>query len=188
MPKLLVATDIFGITEATMEFCEGLEQDYSCIGPYGTDISVFDDETHAYAHFSNATSVLRYADSIREKIFSNLQYSHFIGFSVGASALWALSPEMSVFPTAKLTGFYGGQIRHLTSLQPSVPTHLIFPKSEPHFNVVELIDRLNRKNNVDITMTAFNHGFMNRLSENFDADGYASMTPLLRDWLTQDHD
>lgn len=182
MAKLLIATDIFGVTEEVLTFCNSLEHDYVCIGPYGDALNNFADESSAYTYFTAKTSVEDYRDKIESKVASG-SYTHLIGFSVGASAIWLFVGETALSHAVSFTGFYGGQIRHKTELNPTISTHLIFPTFEPHFNVAQLTDKLKLKSNVEITETLFQHGFMNERSVNFDPKGYASMTKLLKDRL-----
>lgn len=184
MSKLLVATDIFGITDAVIEFCEQLDHDFICVSPYQGLHKHFEDETCAYTHFRNTTSVRDYKQRLAHKIAIE-PCVKLLGFSVGASALWQLISEQSFDPKTDFLGFYGGQIRHASSLQPKISTRLIFPKSEPHFDVSELVEALKNKDNVEVTLTPFNHGFMNPYSDNFASDAYASTVELIRHWLNQ---
>lgn len=60
---------------------------------------------------------------------------------------------------------------------------LFFPEEEPHFDVVELMARLSRREGVVCHQTRYLHGFMNPLSVNFDAKAYAEYLLVLEDRL-----
>ncbi|WP_066014467.1 hypothetical protein [Endozoicomonas atrinae] len=69
-------------------------------------------------------------------------------------------------------GFYSSQIRHYTDIDPSFPICLLFPKDERHFSVTELIEVVEKKQNVAVLQSDFLHGFMNTDSPNYDHSAY----------------
>ena len=56
----------------------------------------------------------------------------------------------------------------------------MFPKSESHFDVAELMKKLEVKPNVNIAQVEYLHGFMNKHSINFNNVGYQEHIALLR--------
>jgi dienelactone hydrolase len=103
-----------------------------------------------------------------------------VGFSVGASALWALSGEIYMQRKIKAICFYGSQIRHYSEINPIIEIELFFPEHEPHFNVAKLISKLSHKKNVQCHMVPYLHGFMNKKSDNFNKTGYHNYLKILK--------
>ena len=138
----------------------------------------------------------------------------FVGFSVGGSAIWQFlsqhecsqgtsSKEISsqiislesIYlesksseskPAKRLAaiGFYSSQIRHMSALTPKVSMRLIFPVAEQHFCVTELQNQLQEKPTVTIESSPYLHGFMNKLSMNYDREGYQHYMQRLVDLLS----
>lgn len=95
-----------------------------------------------------------------------------IGFSVGASAIWNISNDVIVRGIIGATCFYGSQIRFNLGVKPRFPIKLVLPTFEQHFSISELIEALSCTENVMIERTPFFHGFMNKLSKNYDQNGH----------------
>ena len=171
---IILATDIFGLTSHVQEVTAHLWDRGHVpviISPFSLSRS-FSDEAEAYAAFLQKGGV----DAYTEKILAGLQVAAepliCIGFSAGAASLWrALSqPEVGRARLAIL--FYGAQIRDAAELQPLCETLLVFPAEEPHFSVAGLVGRLQGRPGVCCTQVVWLHGYMNRLSRNFDPEGY----------------
>lgn len=170
------------------------------VDPYAGERFNFADEAEAYQYFSTHSTIEQYANDV-SAVLAKLDFNHatwVIGFSAGASAVWQLaaSLEGEQYRNFQAVGFYGGQIRHLTELSPLVPMHLVFPKSEAHFDIDELIETLAEARAATLTKLSENqstlstpahsqqkfsqekvnyfHGFMNECSAKFDPDGYAA--------------
>ncbi len=77
-------------------------------------------------------------------------------------------------------GFYPGQIRHYLHLQASVPSKLIFPIEESHFDVIPVIHALKQDPLCDCDHSAYYHGFMNPKSKGFNPNGVQQYTDLLK--------
>lgn len=182
--RLIIATDIFGRTPALEALAEELSWSSGTpliVDPYGGADQHFDTETDAYAAFQRTIGLDAYIQIVQAVVQRATQPMHLIGFSVGASAIWALSGE-SAFPAGtRAVCFYGSQIRHFTGVAPRLWTELIFPRSEPHFDVVRLMAQLSTKAQVQCQQTPHLHGFMNRLSDNFSQAGYDHYLGLLRE-------
>lgn len=173
--QLFVVSDIFGRTPALETLCMSLAltaDSVEIIDPYGGIDHGFDSEPDAYTHFMADTGLARYADII-ETHLSNLRDNVIIiAFSVGASAVWRLSGKNQFPRVKKAVCFYPSQIRHFPDVQPCIDMELIFPAAEPQFNVDEMILKQQFKTRVACIKTDGYHGFMNRLSDNFDAALY----------------
>lgn len=181
MASFLV-TDIFGCTEPLLELADALKiPAHNIIDPYQAQAHAFADEQHAYDYFQTHVGLEQYADHVKTKLDTAQNSEHVIAFSMGAAALWKLAPSLSANKVKKLTLFYGAQIRHMTTLSPAVPTHIILPKYEPHFDINSLANDLRPKANVTLQSTPYLHGFMNPLSSNFNQAAYQHYTTKLAD-------
>ncbi len=170
--RAIVVSDIWGATEPFKKLCEDIGKNVIAIDPYnGIDLQ-FSDEQQAYQHFSAHIGLEQYTKLVFQKITQHKQPCILIGFSVGASAIWNISPTLNEHQVAKAYCFYGGQIRHKTNLIPSIKTELILPYSEPHFDQNEMLKDIKKKDNIKIQHTQYFHGFLNQLSNNFNQQGY----------------
>ncbi len=177
--KVLIAADIFGHTPALDRLAGRLQADtIKIVDPYDGSTR-FKNEAAAHAFFKDQVGVLAYS----QKIADHLKSDHtktgrlpqaLIGFSVGAAAIWCLSADPAFTGIQQAIGFYGSQIRHHTRLQPLFDTRLIWPRSEPHFDVDHLISDVDQTPKVSCHKTRGLHGFMNERSQNFDTALYES--------------
>jgi dienelactone hydrolase len=182
--KLLIAADIFGNTPAFNDLADQLSfgcKDTIRIDPYPGRAMNFKNEADAYACFQATVGLDNYINKISSVISGQTDDLLFIGFSVGASALWVLSGRTRL-PGPAIC-FYGSQIRHHLDVEPDNRVQLIFPEHEPHFNVETVIKSLSDKQGVTCTTVPFKHGFMNRLSTNFDSTGYQTYIHFITMWV-----
>ncbi len=229
--NLLFVSDIFGQTSALDKLAFDLQtriqhkatdtaksvditsrdsicHNISChiVDPYAGKRFNFADEAEAYQYFSTHSTIEQYANDV-SAVLAKLDFKHatwVIGFSAGASAVWRLaaSLEGEQYRNVHAVGFYGGQIRHLTELSPLVPMHLVFPKSEAHFDIDDLIETLAEGQAASLTTPSENqskfssskfsqekvnyfHGFMNKCSAKFDPEGYAVWLENLANTIIQ---
>lgn len=181
--RLLLVSDIFGRTPALEKLrdelkCTGV--DTSIIDPYNGKFHSFRNQDNAYSHFMTATGLDSYV-SILENHIRGISTPHvLVGFSIGASIIWKLSGSRDLPQVKKAFGFYGSQIRNMIEINPLFEIELIFPTKEPHFSVDKLIRQLEAKPNVTCLQTGADHGFMNHLSEGFDAAAYQTHMELLK--------
>ena len=151
------------------------------IPPYRQAEKVFDNESEAYHYFSNQVGLENYVEDVLVAVKSLTKKTRLIGFSMGASVVWRLS-ALALPEVTSGVAFYGSQIRHSTDIEPSFPLTLVFPKSEEHFSVDDLMGKLKSKSNVEVFSTPYRHGFMNKLSTGFDVQGYSHYLNALNDW------
>lgn len=189
--NILIAADIFGHTPALDRLAGRLQATtIKIIDPYDGKTS-FRDEAAAYAFFKGQSGIVAYAKKIADHLKSDQVKTGrlpqaLIGFSVGASAIWHLSADPVFTGIQQAIGFYGAQIRQHTRCQPVFDTRLIFPESEPHFDVDHLILDLKETPKVSCRKAIGLHGFMNEFSRNFDAALYeACLKELNREELNQ---
>ncbi len=168
----IIVSDIFGRTPALEELAGAINTGSLIVDPYEGTHMQFNTESDAYTFFSSNIGLDAYTKHLGEILTKIDSAINLVGFSVGASAIWNLS-NSSAFPfVAQATCFYGSQIRYNRAILPQFPINLIFPESEKHFSVAELISSLASTPKLNIRQVAHSHGFMNKLSDNFNLQGY----------------
>lgn len=169
---VLVVADIFGYTAALARIADRLGDKTVIVDPYqGRDMQ-FANEAQAYEYFSQNVGLQAYTAICEQAVTQAGSHCRIIGFSMGASAIWCLSANSDYAHVNAALGFYGSQIRYHTDITPQFPFKLIFPASEQHFSVTELIDRLKHNSQIEIEQSHYLHGFMNSYSEHFNQQGY----------------
>lgn len=176
---LVLISDIFGRTAALETLAKQIDsRNHVCIiDPYGGGCPDFESEEAAYSHFMNHIGIERYQEQIQTKLATRPGPFFIVAFSMGASALW-ISLSRSRFK-GRAIGYYGSQIRHYTHLEPSIPVTLVFPESEPHFDVPALVNTLSEQQTVTCQTLPYSHGFMNPWSVNFNKDAYQNQIRFL---------
>lgn len=183
---IIIASDIFGKTPELEEIaaCLSTTEDHAVIvDPYGGNYRRFKNETEAYGYFQKTIGILGYNDIVFKAIAQTTGDSLLIGFSIGAAAIWAVSARINTRKRIKAFCFYGSQIRNFPEINPKIPMALIFPENEFHFQVEPLIATLSLKNNVTCHRAPYRHGFMNKLSVNFNEKAFSLYLGLLKDKL-----
>ncbi|MBC3767099.1 dienelactone hydrolase family protein [Neptunicella marina] len=169
---IIVVADIFGYTNALQCIADSIDDDVVIVDPYqGRDMQ-FADEAQAYDYFSRNVGLARYLTELKCQVQQAGDNCQLVGFSMGASVTWCLSSDPQVTNIDKALGFYGSQIRHHADVEPEFPVRLIFPASEQHFSVPQLMQKLQRKALVQVAQCQYQHGFMNRYSAHFNGQGY----------------
>ena len=180
----LIASDIFGRTTA-LETLAGQLAPYPgrclIVDPYKGAFRHFSGEPAAYATFQSEVGLGAYIQSVRKALHQATQPLTLIGFSVGASAIWALSGGAGLPPGTRAFCFYGAQIRHYTAVMPRIDIELYFPELEPHFDVDDLVRRLSGRKGVVCHRTTYRHGFINPMSVNFDPNAYTAYLQILKE-------
>ncbi len=182
--RLIVVSDIYGKTNCLEDLLSCFSQKYQAteiIDPYeGTEID-FKNEQEAYQYFLKYIGVDGYIGKLYQYLKNNsFPEYHLLGFSVGASAIWAVSQMLEFKEDTKGICFYGSQIRNFLEIHPKFKIDLYFPKEESHFNVDKVIAALNEKNKVSCFKTSFLHGFMNKKSKNYNESGFTEYIERLR--------
>lgn len=177
--NLLILPDIFGMTPALERLARDLGAALATLpgvaatpaieilDPYGNGKN-FDDEALAYAYFISHLDIPEYAGLIRNRLAGASMPTTLLGFSAGASAVWHLAGTLQSLEIHGAVCFYGSQIRHFPHLVPGFDIHLIFPVSEPHFDVTSLVADMLEKPGTSCETAPGQHGFMNAFSNNFD--------------------
>jgi len=176
--SIVLVADVFGKTPALVQLSEALNGAV-IVDPYDGKDMGFANEAEAYAYFRAEIGFEVYLAKLKKTLGSSQAVTTIIGFSVGASLVWKLSEAVGRDSVKRAICFYGSQIRNLTEVVPKIDVELIFPKSEPHFNVSELITRLSKTPKVTATQVDYLHGFMNVYSDNFNKQAYNEQLELL---------
>ena len=176
---IIVVSDVFGKTPALITLSNELNA-IKVIDPYnGIDMD-FKSESEAYSYFMEQVGLDAYLEKIREQIQQLTSTVTLIGFSICASAIWRLSEKTTTSHVNRAVCFYGSQIRNFTSIEPQFEVELVFPNSEPHFDVCRLQSYLSKKQNVTTSQVAYLHGFMNYYSNNYNQVAYKEQINRLR--------
>lgn len=176
---MIIISDVFGKTPALIKLSEELNAS-TIVDPYnGVDMK-FKNEAEAYSYFVETVGLEAYLLKLITVIETGNSAKTLIGFSVGSSVIWRLSEKVSTHLVKRAVCFYGSQIRHFTNIEPQFEIELIFPKSEPHFNVSSLQTELSKKQNVKTIKTDYLHGFMNYYSTNYNKVAYTEQL----NWLS----
>jgi len=180
---LFLVADIFGRTPALETIGKKLSDlvpDTRMIDPYQGVNHRFETETQAYEYFMGRVGLKKYQSILMDGLSPSGPETVLIGFSVGASAIWAISGQPSLGHIKTAFCFYGSQIRQHLGIEPLFDMTLIFPEQEPHFDVDELIRTLKAKSRVSCSKAKGLHGFMNELSPHFDPACYAVFISYLK--------
>ena len=172
MNQIFVISDIFGRTPALERLVQDLTVPGTCadiLDPYkGTDQG-FASEAHAYDAFMSRTGLESYREIVKEQLGSVKEPACLIGFSVGATAVWQISGDPAFKKkVVRAYCFYPSRIRHFPDIQPCFEIELIFPISEPAFDVNKMMALQAGKSNVTCRKEKGKHGFMNALSPHYD--------------------
>lgn len=184
--EVIIASDIFGRTKEQEDIVVQLSTNVSAItlvDPYAGKDHAFNNEEEAYSYFQQDVGIEAYIDTVFEATASKRNSVFLIGFSIGASALWAISDKLR--GQAKAMCFYGSQIRHFQDIKPNISMDLIFPAHEPHFNLDQLISHISLNKNVLCQRDENLHGFMNKRSINFNKPAYEKYLECIKEKLTQ---
>ena len=176
--SIILVSDIFGKTPALIELGEELNAK-AIVDPYDGQDMKFKNESEAYSYFMENVGFDVYLSELLKIIKLADCASTLIGFSVGASAIWQLSDKISSDLVKRSICFYGAQIRNFTEVVPQIEVELIFPKYEPHFDVLELQACFYKTPNVKTSRVDYLHGFMNYYSNNYNQQGYREQVALL---------
>lgn len=184
--KILIVADIFGQTDALDTLAASLDVNAEIISPYGNKRMAFVDEAQAYEYFSQQITLAGYTQTLLAQLNMLTCPTYLIGFSVGASAIWALSEQPQLQHIIGAQCFNGGQIRHYPHIQPRFPVHLTFPASETHFSVTELMHNLAGTDKVSLSQVPYLHGYMNLHSVNFHPFGMQQTLYALKQAIKSD--
>lgn len=179
----IIVSDVFGKTSALITLADEINASV-IVDPYDGLNMNFKDEIQAYTYFTEHIGIDKYVAILSNRVKENSGDCRLIGFSIGASVIWALS-QLTSTKNAKdvreSVCYYGSQIRNMSKLPPKFEVTLIFPQSESHFDVLALQQTLVNLEKVTTIHVDFLHGFMNTHSKNFHHLGYKEHLAFLRE-------
>lgn len=181
--NIIIASDIFGMTPSLNKFVKKLakQAQVAIIDPYHGEQVNFKNEEQAYQAFIDEGGMDAYTLQLQNILTYIEQPVVLIGFSAGASALWRLIDKPLGLAAVHFIGFYPGQIRHYLEVIPHVPTTLLMPKHEQHFDINEIIAKLPKSELLSISQFNLEHGFMNNQSPGFNSKACVAFEQLISD-------
>ncbi len=181
--NIIIAPDIFGITPSLNKLVKNLSKQaaVAIIDPYHGEEMAFEDEEQAYQAFLDEGGLDVYTEQLKVILTYIEQPVVLIGFSAGASALWRLTDKKLGLHARHFIGFYPGQIRHHMDVEPHIPTTLLMPKQEAHFDLQAVIKQLPASESLCVTQFDLAHGFMNPASAGYDKQASATIEKLISD-------
>ncbi|WMO13773.1 dienelactone hydrolase family protein [Pseudoalteromonas piscicida] len=169
---ILIVTDIFGYTDHIDRFATSLGSGVQVLSPFIEEPNSVS-ESDCYELFLAQCGHRLYADKVSAAI-SEYKPKLIIGFSAGGAAAWiALSEQGASHSVEQLIAFYPSQIRNHLNIKPSCDVSIFFAQVESHFDVEPVIEQLKDKKGLDCIRTRYLHGFMNKLSGNYDEYAYS---------------
>ena len=176
--KLILVPDIFGCTTEFQQYANTqksmldkmINQDIELVlvDPYQGQTFEFDNDTQAYEKYLSLGGHEHYLSLIKKEIESNKNDDvYIVGFSAGASAIWRALDGFKSDKHCEFSGFYPSQIRNFLDIKLNIKSHIIFPKSESHFEVKDVMESLGHYEALKISHTQYQHGFMNPNSKGF---------------------
>lgn len=172
--NIVIATDLYGITEPLRAICSQLLEGYSLsfLSPWSTDTHSYADEKTAHQAFMQSDGF----NSYRAKITQTLNALAdapvmLIGFSVGATAGWLYACDPAVRADAMCWLFYGSRIRDYADQTVRVARiNTIWAQYEDSFDPADLSRTLMGRGILAEVVAGTTHGFMNPNSTHYRAD------------------
>ncbi|MBZ8142618.1 hydrolase [Rubrivivax gelatinosus] len=173
---ILVATDIHGTDDTLRRQLALLGSPVSIVSPWPGDGRPFATEQQAVQAFHRDDGLAAFERSIAAAAGDAPCF--YIGFSVGAAALWRHVAGTRCHPGSRAFLYYGSRIRDARHLLPRCPTTLYFAAHEPSFEPAVLARELAASGADCHVLDGTHHGFMNAASPHFRpdiADAHLSM-------------
>lgn len=181
---IILVTEIWGKTSHVELMADALRRVASTVlivDPYdGTDPG-FLTEDEAYTEYLAVCGHSEYASRVARELAKAVEPVYLVGFSAGAGAVWSTVTGVNDSALKAAFCFYGSSIRTTLDRTPSVPTYLIFPNHEKHFDVDEVIMGLQKGDMTHCHQADCGHGFMNPMSENYSKRAH----DLWFDWMLE---
>lgn len=169
---IIVLHEIYGINNHIVAVCDKLaKHGFDVIAPNLLNQEEpydYDEETAAYTNFKDNVGFDQACSQTKElltKARDNYKKVYILGFSAGATVAWLCSETGEC---DLVIGFYGSRIRDYLSIKPLCPVLLLFPFSEPAFDVDRLLHRLIQTENVEVAKIDGQHGFADPFSPHYD--------------------
>lgn len=181
----IILPDVFGVTQDLQSLASHIAHEWSIVDAYECAAVAPPeqdaDDQQAYARFQQHIGLDAYSEMLHEKLLATDAAVRVVGFSVGAAAAWRVASRIHHQHVHGAVCFYGNQIRKMVELKPTWPTHCVFPRHEPHFDVATLGHQIQGAANVDVEWVDYAHGFMNRRSNGYSPQGRSEFAKRLAD-------
>ncbi|MHC1716032.1 MAG: dienelactone hydrolase family protein [Acidaminococcaceae bacterium] len=168
---VIVLHEIYGINSHIIAICDKLAK-------YGFDVIApnllnqakpfdYSEEEAAYNNFKEDIGFDQACSQIKEllnKTKESYKNIYLLGFSAGATIAWLCSESSEC---DLVIGFYGSRIRDYLTIKPKCPVLLLFPSTEPSFDVDSLLQRLAQIENIEVSKIDGKHGFTDPFSPHY---------------------
>ena len=163
--KVVVASDIHGVTDELKAALSFLGSDTLFLSPWATDACPYQSEHEAVREFLAASGIEEYSAKIATAMGKSRTL--LVGFSVGATGSWIAAANASCHTESQAVLYYGSRIRDHQSLQPKFDVSLVFAEHEHSFKPDELAVALRQAKVKQTVVRGASHGFMNPRSSNY---------------------
>jgi dienelactone hydrolase len=170
--KIIVASDIYGITPELKAFGRGLGEGVVLLSPWAGEGCPYGAESEAHAAFVVTDGLDAYAGRIAAAAGSHPVF--LVGFSVGATAAWLYAADERCHPESLAVLYYGSRIRNYARSKPRCAVRAVFAEIEASFAPRDLAPSLAADNVVVQVVPGSRHGFMNPHSPGYAAALYGS--------------
>jgi len=165
--KILIASDIFGMTEAFLRLARSLGPEPVPLCAHEDQALSFESEAEAYERFMQTGGIDAYVRRLRAALAADPAITALVGFSAGATAGWIACGSVEAHRLGAAVLFYGSRIRDHAALQPACPVRLIFAEYEAGFDPGPLVQGLAARGIPAELVQGAGHGFMNELSAKY---------------------
>lgn len=168
---VVVLHEIYGINDHIKNYAKRFtEFGFDVVCPNllkNRNVFSYEEERQAYENFreSGFDVATKKLTLLIKQLLLEYKELYIVGFSVGATLAWLCSEIDGV---RHVIGYYGSRIRDYLVIHPTCPVTLFYGKIEKSFDVLTLIESLNKK---DIEVYCFEgeHGFADVYSKKYHA-------------------
>ena len=178
--KILIASDIFGMTEAFLRLARSLGPEPVPLCAHEDQALSFESEAEAYERFMQTGGIDAYVRRMRAVLAADPAITALVGFSAGATAGWIICGSVEAHRLGTAVLFYGSRIRDHAALRPACPVRLIFAEHEVGFDPGPLVQSLATRGIPAELVRGAGHGFMNELSTKYSPQLYRHFLGELR--------
>lgn len=178
---IIVLHEIYGLNDFMKDIAKQYHQmgfDIFCPNFYEENqIFSYDCAEKAYTTFMAQVGFDQYTEvnTLIIKLKETYDRVFVLGFSVGATLAWICSEHVSC---NGVICCYGSRIRDYYGVMPKCPTYLIFAKNDS-FDVASVVEKLQTKELVEVTVLNTKHGFIDPHSVNYSE----ANAQIFHDWF-----
>jgi dienelactone hydrolase len=179
--RIVIATDIHGISDAIRMQWRSLGEDLTWVSPWDGDGCPHPSEAAAVQAFHAQNGLQAYADKIAQA--ADQRPALLIGFSVGATSMWLHAGSPRCHPQSRARLYYGSRIRDHLAVRPRCAVSLVFAEHEPSFEPARLVAQLHQVGVEACIIPNTSHGFMNPGIRHHRPDLVQAQMDQLRQWM-----